>query len=96
MDIYLFIFFICILLFFIGNLCRKYPLLYFAFCFLGIITASYFAGVRDLEIGTDIYVYGESYFAFAIQNNSFISYFSDIDTDFLYALLNFVHRESLL
>lgn len=90
MDIYLFIFFICILLFFIGDLCRKYPLLYFAFCFLGIITASYFAGVRDLEIGTDIYVYGESYFAFAIQNNSFISYFSDIDTDFLYALLNFV------
>lgn len=60
------------------------------FSIIAILIPSILAGVRDLTIGTDIGVYGKTFFNRAVISNSFQEYSKICETEVGYRLVNYI------
>lgn len=60
------------------------------FSIIAILIPSYLAGVRDLNIGTDVAVYGKPFFNRAVESSSFDRYSKICKTDLGYRIVNYV------
>lgn len=90
MIIYILTFLITVLLTYAVQKNKKNNAMKIICIILAIFIPSFVAGMRDITIGTDVQIYGESFFRQAVQSASFIKYYNTINTDFGYALLNFI------
>lgn len=72
---------------------RKNGLLKILFYAIGLIIPSVIAGCRDYTIGTDVLVYGNTWFQYSIEYDGFINYIkyaNSCDIGTLYATLNYI------
>lgn len=81
---------------------RKNKKYYFVFFFIAVLIVAFIAGVRDLNIGTDVYTYGEWEFRAAKERGSITQYLtrkSDIELFyrvFVYLISCFVNNSHWL
>ncbi|NEX50178.1 EpsG family protein [Lactococcus lactis] len=76
--------------------------LYYFFMILSILVLSIFAGIRNLNVGTDIAVYGQSTFEIAVNSNDFLQMINhssgiELGYNFInYIVSRFTHNLNIL
>lgn len=90
--VYIIMFVITILFTYIAerNFDKKNKFIGVIFSILAIALPSIVAGLRNLDIGLDISVYVEQNFQTALQSQSFKECLGNLNTDFLYIVINYI------
>lgn len=73
----------------IGKL-EKYKKLQIFLCIIVVLIISILGGARDTTIGTDVGVYGESFFNTALNYTKFSAYSNYVNSDIGYLMINYI------
>lgn len=92
MIIYLFSFGISCLFIFLAqkNFDKNRKILGVLASIIAILIPTILAGLRDISVGYDIKLYGLNQFQLAVNSTSFSNFLNVCDTDFGYALINYI------